>query len=332
MRIESSVTSISWIPSEAIPGLFRLPFDMGVNHYDEPPPQHIDDLDALRRADRFRFANHLTAWIEVEDGVVTGHGQGGGGQIGATVVNLGAGSMSVAAAAFPDRRPEPTVTATSVRFLQTAGGRTGLPLPRKVKYPPFIQVTAPLAWTTLALTLHADGTVEHEVVGASPFPRHWIYDGSANLVQKSGLIDWKSWTGKAFGAHTPWGDEDSPALVTAVETALEHELSSHIMRGGTRPEMRRLKAGQVLCAEGSPGTELFLLLDGVLSVEAGGELLAHLGPGVVVGERALLESGRRTSTLKAVTAVSVAAIQPDAIEPSLLSQLAVHHRREVPAP
>ncbi|GAC1332339.1 MAG: hypothetical protein NVSMB17_11330 [Candidatus Dormibacteria bacterium] len=328
MRIESSVTSISWIPSEAIAGMYRVPFDLGVGHYDEPPPEAITDLDELRRADRFRFANRLQAWIEVEDGRVVAHGQSGGGMMGATTVNLGGKSMTVAAAAFPDRRPEPTVHPASVRFMQTSGGRTGFPMPRKVKYPPFIQLTAPLVWTTLSLTLHADGRVEHAVAGASPFPRHWIYGEDMRLSHKTGLLDWKSWTSRAFGTHTPWGDEDSPALVTEVETALEHELSSHIMRGGKKPEMRRLKAGQVLCAEGDPGDELFLLLDGVLSVEADGKLLTHLGPGVVVGERALLEAGLRTSTLKAVTAVKVAAIKPDAVEPTLLTELAAHHRRE----
>ena len=328
MRIESSVTSISWIPSEAISGMYRLPFDMGVNHYDESPPERVEDLEALRVADRFRFANHLAAWIEVEDGRVKDFGHTGGGLIGATVVRLGGRSMSVAAAAFPDRRPEPTVSEESVRFIQTAGGRTGLPLPRKVKYPPFVQIQAPLAWTTLALTIHADGRVENEVIGASAFPRHWIYDQTMKLVQKTGLIDWKSWTGKAFGAHTPWGDEDSPALVTQVETALEHELSAHFMRRGKKPDIRNLKAGHVLMAQGDPGEELYLLLDGVVSVEVDGELLAHLGPGVVLGERALLESGRRTSSVKAVTAIRVAAIKPDEVEPAMLAELATHHRRE----
>jgi hypothetical protein len=38
MRIESSVTAISWIPSEAIEGLPKIPFDLGIGHYDEPPP------------------------------------------------------------------------------------------------------------------------------------------------------------------------------------------------------------------------------------------------------------------------------------------------------
>ena len=35
MRIESSVTSLSWIPSEAVTGLNRAMFESGVAHYDE---------------------------------------------------------------------------------------------------------------------------------------------------------------------------------------------------------------------------------------------------------------------------------------------------------
>ena len=38
MRIESSVTSISWIPSEAMTGPLRVPVDLGIGHYDDPPP------------------------------------------------------------------------------------------------------------------------------------------------------------------------------------------------------------------------------------------------------------------------------------------------------
>ena len=41
MRIESSVTAISWIPSEAIEGMPKIPFEMGIGHYDEPPPDRI---------------------------------------------------------------------------------------------------------------------------------------------------------------------------------------------------------------------------------------------------------------------------------------------------
>ena len=66
LRHEGSVTSISWIPSEAIVGGTRLPFDPGVTHYDQPPPDVIDEFQELRRTDRLRFANRLSAFIEVD--------------------------------------------------------------------------------------------------------------------------------------------------------------------------------------------------------------------------------------------------------------------------
>ena len=79
MRYESTATSLSWIPSEAVTGMTKLPFDAGVAHYDATPPEVLEDLDALRDADRFRFANQLPAWIEVEDGKIVGYGQDGSG-------------------------------------------------------------------------------------------------------------------------------------------------------------------------------------------------------------------------------------------------------------
>jgi hypothetical protein len=325
---ESSVTSISWIPSEAVTGLTRIPFEAGIAHYDDPPPEVINDLKALRDADRFRFANRLSAWIEVEDGSITGHGYTGGGMIGSTTMRLGGARMTFAAAALPDLQQEPVVGDGWVRFEQTCGGRTGVPAPRRVKHPPFVQVSAPLAWTTLRLTLHMDGTAERELVGSSPFPRHWIYDSEGRLVAKSGLTDFKDWYDHAFGKHTPWGGEESPALVTEVETALERELSERIMRGGAKPSIRKLKKGQALVEAGEVGTELFLLLDGMLAVEVGGEAVANVGPGAVLGERALLEAGTRTATLRALTACKVAAVNGEQVDPEFLRALATGHRRE----
>ncbi len=268
MRYQASVTSISWIPSEAVRGMTRLPFDMGVAHYDEPPPEVVHDLDALRAADRFRFANRLSAWIEVEDGRITASGYSGGGHIGATTLKLGRRRMTFAAVSLPDIQQQPVVEADRVRFVQTAGGRTGVPAPRRVKHPPFVQLAAPLAWTTLSLTIDVQGNASHACTGASPFPRHWIYDDSGMLVQKTGLIDFKSWYTRAFGSHSPWGDEDSQALVTEVESALERELSLEIMDGDV--DVRSLAKGATLVEEGDPGGEVFLLLDGVLDVEVGG--------------------------------------------------------------
>jgi len=328
MRIESTITSLSWIPSEAIQGMTKLPFQMGVAHYDEEPPVHLDDLVALRDADRFRFANRLTAWIEVEDGRIVGHGQDGGGVIGSTTMRLGRRSATFAAVSLPDRRPEPEVGDGWVRFTQSAGGRTGVPAPRRVNHPPFVQAVAPLAWSTLSLTLHADGRVEPALVGASPFPRHWVYGDDGELVAKTGLVDFKSWYRTAFGSHSPWGDEDSPALVTEVETALERMLVGEIMHGGAKPRIRRLKADAVLVEQGSAGEDLYLLLDGVLRVEVDGEPLAELGPGALLGERAALEGGVRTATLRAVTRCTVACAPAASIDAEHRVAVSEGHRRE----
>ena len=332
-RSEGTVTSISWIPSEAIAGLTKVPFSSGVAHYDPPPPDHIGSdggtLDELRAADRFRFANRLRAFAEFDDaGRVVAAGYLGGGHIGATTMKLGLGSSTIAAVAMPDRQLDPEAGEGWIRFVQSAGGRTGVPAPRTVRHPPFVQFHAPTAWTTLSLLLHADGRVEHELVGASPFPRHWIYDDTGALVAKSGLIDFKDWYKGSFGKHTPWGDVDSPALATAVETALERELSEHVMRGGTRPKIHRIGPQRTLVEQGDVGDELFLVLDGVIAVEVDGVSLGEIGPGAILGERAVLEAGRRTSTLRAVTTCKVAGVPGSQIEPEQLAKLAEGPRRE----
>src|SRR5438045_8994449 len=121
---------------------------------------------------------------------------------------------------MPEIRRDPDVGNTSVKFVQTVGGRTGLPAPRHVNHPPFVQFRAPLVWTTLALTLHADGRAEFELEGASTFPRHWLYDAGGKLAAKAGLADFKGWYRHAFGKPSPWAAEDSPAIATPGQPAL----------------------------------------------------------------------------------------------------------------
>ena len=329
MRHASSITSLSWIPSEAIEGSMRLAFDAGFTHYDPPPPDVIEDLEALRVADRFRFANALQAWIEVDgSGKITDCGYEGGGSMGSTTVKVGPLARTFEAIALPDLQAEPQRGDGWVRFVQTAGGRTGLPAPRRVRRRPFIQWQAPLVWTTLTLTLHADGHADGEVAGHSRFPRHWIYDHEGKLSHKSGLADFKDWFRKSFGRHTPWGDQDSDAMVTAVETALERRLSAQVMSAGEKPKIRKVKAGDALVRQGDPGNEVFLLLDGVLLVEKDGERLAEYGPGAMLGERAHLEGAGRTSSLIAVTPCRIASVDAAALDRTALDELSQGHRRE----
>jgi hypothetical protein len=320
-RFESSVTAVSWIPSEAITGPSKVPFEFGVTHYDEPPPDHLDDLEELRRTDRFREANELRAYIEVEDGRIVDHGHLGTGHIGATTVRIGPAAIRFPAVHLPDIRPEPEVGPGVVRFVQTVGGRMGLPTPRPVPHKPFVQFWPSIAWTTLALVIRADGRSTHELVGASPFPRHWIYDDDGNLVEKSGTIDFSTWFNHSFGDRTPWGEQDSPAVVAAVESALERSLSSSIMRGDAKPTISSLADGDTLLEQGDAGTDVFLILDGIFVVEVDGESVVEIGPGAVVGERAGLEGGTRTATLVARSAARVARVPADTLDLEALEAL-----------
>ncbi len=338
MRIERSITTVSWIPSDLLEGMGKMATRMKLAHHDPPPPDPLGTdvaaaVEDLRVTDRFRFANQLRAYIDVDDdGQITEWGYCGGGAIGATTVALGVGSITIAATQLPDLRFDPEVSATSVRFTQTVGGRTGAPMPRAVKHAPFVQYSAPIVWTTLELTIAADGTHSGAMTGASGFPRHWVFDHAGALLAKSSVAEYKRWMKTSFGRRTPWGDEDSPALVTEVETMLERQLQDSIMRGGTKPEIRKVRPGRVLIEQGSVDDELFLVLNGVLVVEVDGEPLAEVGPGAVVGERSALEGGTRTSTLRAVTECKVAAVPSDHVDPNQLVDLSDGHRREETRP
>ena len=328
MRIESSVTSVTWIPSEAIKGMPKLPFELGVAHYDEPPPDVVDDLDALRERDAFREANELKAFVEVRDGRIVDYGYRGRALIGKTRLRLGPKEMSFAAVKYPVLQEEPEVGSDWVRFQQTAGGHMGLPAPRRVRGRPFFRIASASAWTTLQLVLYADGTSRGTLKGASPFPRHWVYDKDGKLMEKSATIDFAKWWRESHGERTPWGEEDSPALVTAVESELERELSWQLMRGREKLPRRQITTGETLMEQGQPGRDLFLLLDGALDVEVDGKVVGQVGPGAIVGERALFEGGSRTSTLRAAAPCRVAVVAFDEIDDAALRELAAGHRRE----
>lgn len=113
-----------------------------------------------------------------------------------------------------------------------------------------------------------------------------------------------------------------------MESALERGLSRMLMAADQRPEIRKVKQGQLVVEQGQAGSDVFLLLDGVLSVEVDGQTLGEVGPGAILGERAILEGGIRTSTLRAITKCKLAVASGSQIDRDLLAQLAEGHRRE----
>ena len=331
-----AVTSLSWIPSELISGPFRVPFDVGLTHYDAPPPDALtpQDVETLRRAGRFRFVNALRVRATTRDGRLTGVEPlpGSGGVIGRT--NLLGGAVRFPAIAMPDLL-EVDVAADGSRVVvrQTAGGRAPLPAPRLVRGRP--RLVPPLVWTTLELTLRADGPAQARVVDASDFPRHWVYDAEGRLAEKVATTAASRWLRESTEAESPWGraadlaggtDPEAPRI-SGAGTELERRLSVQVMRD--RPRIERLAAGAPLFRQGETGTEVALVLDGVVAVERDGELLTEIGPGAVLGERALLE-GARTSTVTAVTPVVVALVDGARMSTDDLAALVEGHRNEDP--
>jgi hypothetical protein len=312
MRVESRVVSISWVPSDSVAGVARLPFVIGLERHDDPPPDHVEDAQALLDDGRVRQVNELRAWAEFDDA-------------GRPVAWDYATPREAATAGLPLLRDEPEAGDGHVRFVQTAGGPLGGSVPRRVAGRPFLRVDAPVAWTTLALTIQSDGSSSGELIGASAFPRHWVYDETGRLVAKSGETDYRRWLEGAHGENTPWGGEGSHEFVIAAESALERQLSARIM--GSRPRVRGVRAGTMLTEQGARENTVFLVLDGILDVDIGGQTVAEVGPGAIIGERASLE-GRRTATVRARTDVRVVALPPDALTPAEREQLATRRRED----
>lgn len=60
--------------------------------------------------------------------------------------------------------------------------------------------------------------------------------------------------------------------------------------------------------EGSPGEEFWLVIEGELAVNRGGEDVAHLGPGDYFGELAVIDPAPRDATIVSTTPVELMVI------------------------
>ena len=311
MRIEASVTAITWLPFAALDALPELPIGLAVAHHDEPPGDVLGDLDELRDADRFREANRLRGWIEVENGEIVDHGLDGHGVVTGAGLDLDARQVAFPAIEFPVIRPEPELGRGFVRLQQTVGGRIGFPVPRPLRGRGYFHIGSALAWTTLELVIRADGSSQGSLLAASPFPHHSVYDAEGEFVSEHGLTDFAGWYRESHD-DSPWdGDE------------LEDELDRVAVRSGARLRRRRLDFGEKLVEQGEPGAEMFLLLEGVLDVEIDGQPVARVGSGAMLGELAVLGNGRRTATLRAARPSRVAVLTPT----PRLAELALVRRR-----
>jgi CRP/FNR family transcriptional regulator, cyclic AMP receptor protein len=69
-----------------------------------------------------------------------------------------------------------------------------------------------------------------------------------------------------------------------------------------------LEAGAPLTSEGEFGHALYIVESGTADVQRDGEVVGSVGPGDVVGEIAVLSSGRRTATVVATAPMRLIAL------------------------
>jgi hypothetical protein len=317
MRYDATATCLSWIPPTAVEGVFSLPFGLGVAHYDQPPPDRLPDVDALLCADAIRFANQFHAWIEVQDGQITAHGTSGGGQLGSTTVRLRSYGLTFAGVALPDITPAPDIRPDRVRFTQTAGGHTGAPVPRAMSRPPFWQLTAPIAWSTIALTLSADGSSTAELAAASPFPRHYLYDDAGRLTHESAVIRYKDWIRESAQRGSPWGGGGGTVPVTAVKGPAERSLADTILVSRHyRHEL--LPQGALLSERPIADDEIHLVLDGQLLIEIDLEPVLEVGPGAIFDPAMRSPYSKEHATVRARTPCRLAVLARDQLDSQAL--------------
>ena len=317
MRIEASVACLSWIPPTAVEGAFGLSFGLGIAHYDKPPPDAAPDINALLAADAIRFANQLRAWIDVDDGRILKHGMSGGGRLGSTTVRLGSRGLTFAGIALPDLTPPPEVEPDRVRFTQTAGGHTGIAVPRRVSHPPFWRLTAPVAWSTITLTLYANGLSDARLTDASPFPRHFLYDSAGRLSHKSALLRYHDWIRESGRRVTPWDVVAGPLPVAPVNTEGERSLANSILVSGDYRQ-HRLRAGAFLHDLPIASTEVHLLLDGLLLIEIDQQPAAEAGPGAIFDPVLRTQESKDHVTVRAQTPCRLAVVHRGGLDDQAL--------------
>ncbi|MFZ1083044.1 MAG: cyclic nucleotide-binding domain-containing protein [Candidatus Kryptoniota bacterium] len=65
--------------------------------------------------------------------------------------------------------------------------------------------------------------------------------------------------------------------------------------------IREYRAGTTLFKEGTPGDEMYIILDGDVELSIGDKILAVVGAGDIVGEMALIDLRARSATAVAKT-------------------------------
>jgi CRP/FNR family cyclic AMP-dependent transcriptional regulator len=87
--------------------------------------------------------------------------------------------------------------------------------------------------------------------------------------------------------------------------------SEELDRVATLCEEVDAEEGAELMAQGRPGQEAYVILDGRAAVYIGGQQKAELGPGEIVGEMALIDHRPRIADVRALTSMTLLAFDAE---------------------
>ncbi len=92
-------------------------------------------------------------------------------------------------------------------------------------------------------------------------------------------------------------------------------------------QTRAFPAGTMLMREGEPGGDLFIVLEGLVTIERGGLPIARVGAGGHIGEMGLVDAGARSASVRAADPIRAMVIRRDDVltlmqrEPTLAVKL-----------
>jgi len=74
------------------------------------------------------------------------------------------------------------------------------------------------------------------------------------------------------------------------------------------PNIRTVKAGDMLFAEGDPASEMYVVLDGAIDIRIGGRTIEVIEGATMIGEMALIDRGARSASVWALRDTTIVPI------------------------
>jgi hypothetical protein len=171
------------------------------------------------------------------------------------------------------------------------------------------------------LTLHSDGTSESEIADASVFPRHFLYDSTGRLTQKTALISYKNWLHRSEHQQSPWAGVRQAVPTAGIKAEAERSLADSILVSA-RYDQYHMPAGAMMGSVSLRDDQVAVLLDGLLVVLIDDEPAVELGPGAILDPSKRSPESKQHAKIRAQTVTRLGVLSRDQIDSDALLDVA----------